>query len=100
MQEHRIAHRVEAGTVPRSSLKLRPLILLGLVCDHGAVDDIGESVFEDPQCFHASVAVGFSACQKLAGWRVHPCLGHCDAVQGGVEWSVTCARQTMSLLIG
>ena len=36
-----------------------------MVGEHGAVDHIGESAFEDAECFHAAVAVGYASVEQL-----------------------------------
>jgi len=36
-----------------------------LVGEHGAVDDVGESAFEDSWCFHPAVAVEFASLQEF-----------------------------------
>jgi hypothetical protein len=35
--------------------------LVGLVGQHGSVDDVGESAFEDAKGFHTAVAVAFAS---------------------------------------
>lgn len=62
------ASHSRASTAPAQSLSAASVyrfleaaaLVMSLVCDHGTVDDIGESAFEDSVCFETVVA-GFSA---------------------------------------
>ena len=58
-----------------------------LVGEHGLVDDIGQSAFEDSEGLHAAVAVGLASCQEFTiGWCIRACVMRCDA-----SWSKTAA---------
>jgi hypothetical protein len=52
-----------------------------LVGEHGSVDDVAVTLFEDAQGFHAAVAVVIASVEQSTSWRVKPCLSPCDAVR-------------------
>jgi len=70
-----------------------------LVGEHGAVDDIGESSFEDSEGFHGAVTGELAWLHEFTGGSVQPCLSHRDAVQGSVELPIPGARQSVSLFV-
>jgi hypothetical protein len=67
------------------------------VDDEGPVDDVGESALEGSQGFGCGVAHGGSLVSEGLGIWVVAELGNRDAVDGGVELPVACARQSMSI---
>jgi hypothetical protein len=67
------------------------------VGSEGSVDDVGESAFERPEGLGGGIAAGDASIAERLGVGVVSELGDGDAVDGGVELAVACARETVSV---
>ena len=71
----------------------------GCVGDHGSMDDVGKSPFQCSECFFAGVAVVRASLDEGDRFGMVASLGECNAMESGVELTVSGSAESVALAV-